>query len=68
MISSGKRKGISSNSESKKTKQKRRAWTNDLLSNYFMEEEFKVKFAKAFRFVKLNLICTRLRELYKLSA
>lgn len=49
MISSGKRKGISSNSESKKTKQKRRAWTNDLLSNYFMEEEFKVKFAKAFR-------------------
>lgn len=52
MNSPHKRKGISSKAETEKTKQKRVHHKNDLLSKYFLEEDFKIKFGAAFRFVK----------------
>ncbi|XP_029184830.2 prolyl 3-hydroxylase OGFOD1-like isoform X1 [Acropora millepora] len=49
MNSPHKRKGISSKAETEKTKQKRVHHKNDLLSKYFLEEDFKIKFGAAFR-------------------
>jgi len=44
-----KRKDYSPNSTSKSAKQQKNDPRNDLLSTYFLEEEFKAKFAAAFR-------------------
>lgn len=66
MNSPKKRKGISTKTETEKTKQKRIVQTNDLLGKYFLEEEFKMKFGAAFRFVKqlnLNVVYNNLTDL-----
>lgn len=51
IMSSKKRKDKSLGSSSKSFKQQKNDSIIDLLNRYFLEEEFKAKFAKAFRFV-----------------
>lgn len=51
IMSSKKRKDGSLGSSSKSFKQQKNDSIIDLLNRYFLEEEFKAKFAKAFRFV-----------------
>jgi len=51
IMSSKKRKDKSLGSSSKSFKQQKNDSNIDLLNRYFLEEEFKAKFAKAFRFV-----------------
>lgn len=60
MSSSRKRRDNSSHAESKKAKQQKNDHRNDLLSKYFLEEEFKTKFTKAFRFVLKNDFCLQM--------
>ena len=50
-MSSKKRKDKSLDSSSKSFKQRKEDYNIGLLNCYFLEEEFKAKFAKAFRFV-----------------
>ena len=50
-MSSKKRKNKSQGSSSQSFKQQKEDSDIDLLNPYFLEEEFKAKFAKAFRFV-----------------
>ena len=52
IMSSKKRKDDSLGSPSKSLKQQRNDSNGDLLNGYFLEEEFKTKFAKAFRYVQ----------------
>ncbi|KAJ7383016.1 Prolyl 3-hydroxylase ogfod1 [Desmophyllum pertusum] len=49
MKSSKKRKDDSSKSSSKSSKQRKNDSRSDLLSQFFLEEEFKAKFTKAYR-------------------
>ena len=51
IMSSKKRKVKSLGSSSKSFKQQKEDSNIDLLNRYFLEVEFKAKFAKAFRFV-----------------
>lgn len=51
IMSSKKRKDKSLGSSSKSFKQQKNDSNIDLFNRYFLEEEFKAKFAKAFRFV-----------------
>ena len=50
-MSSKKRKDKSLDSSSKSFKQRKEDYNIGLLNRYFLEEGFKAKFAKAFRFV-----------------
>ena len=54
-MSTKKRKDCSLDSSSKSFKQQRNDSDDDLLNRYFLEEEFKAKFAKAFRFVQYSV-------------
>lgn len=53
-MSSKKRKDKSLDSSSKSFKQQKEDYNIDLLNRYFLEEEFKAKFAKALRFVHVR--------------
>lgn len=54
-MSSKKRKEKPLGSSSKSFKQQKKDSNIDLLNRYFLQEEFKAKFAKAFRFVHSTL-------------
>ena len=63
IMSSKKRKDKSLGSSSKSFKQQKDDSNIDLLNRYFLEEEFKAKFAKAFRLVHILGSRIKLRDL-----
>ena len=56
MSSSRKRKDNSTTAESNNIKQQKNDLLKDFLSRYFLEEEFKTKFTRAFRYVNIDCV------------